>query len=167
MADIYSVNVLDACDKILVEATSFSLPQSLLRDNVVKKLASMAILHYHIVLCFCFNDLIVNMLTSYNLAMLGWFTSERILISLWILSTSFFSLILDFSKIFTATYFESTYLFSCVNMNCFSYFSKCSFAQCISKNVVTNVLSSLLLRGDVFIPTLRSSGVRLWRIQTK
>ena len=167
MTYVYCVDVLNASNEVLIKAASLSLSESLLWDNVVKQLASMTVLHYHIVLCFCFNDLIVNMLTSYNLAMFGWFTSERILISLWILSTSFFSLILDFSKILTATYFESTYLFSCVNMNCLSYFSKGPFAQSISKNVVPNILCSLLLRGDVFIPTLRSSGVRLWRIQTK
>ena len=116
MADSTLMQILYATDELPVEFCSLLLIQSRISDDKVKKLATVSVLHNHKQLLLCLDNLVghkntmtklrtfeMSQLTSYSWITFGWRTFFKILISLVILSTSFWSLIFSFSRILTAT----------------------------------------------------------------
>lgn len=60
MTDACLVNILDACNDLLVDADGRFLVKTLVFNDVVEKLTITAILHHEVQLSLCLNNLLIR-----------------------------------------------------------------------------------------------------------
>lgn len=107
------VNIINTWNDLLTKSACFIFLKSFSFDNVIEQFSSWSVFHDQEQLSWCFDNLwwfkIIKyaylwVLTSYSWITLGCLTIFKMCISLVTLSTSLWSLILSFSKIFIATF---------------------------------------------------------------